>query len=100
MAQIVSRGPHPHSSDLPHTGVEPCSTWECHRIAAEEVRSKMRRLASEVGEPEGSNMPNGELFKKKYGMLAGNIIGTGTYNPTTRPRSTKRANRQTSPRSG
>jgi CO/xanthine dehydrogenase Mo-binding subunit len=55
------------------------------RIAAEEVRSKIAALASEVGEPEGSNMPIGELFKKKYGMLAGNIIGTGTYKPDYTP---------------
>jgi Aerobic-type carbon monoxide dehydrogenase, large subunit CoxL/CutL homologs len=55
------------------------------RIAAEEVRSKIAALASEVGEPEGSNMPIGELFKKKYGMLAGNIIGTGAYKPDYAP---------------
>jgi CO/xanthine dehydrogenase Mo-binding subunit len=55
------------------------------RIAAEEVRSKIAALASEVGEPEGSNMPIGELFKKKYGMLAGNIIGTGAYKPDYTP---------------
>ena len=26
------------------------------------------------GEPEGSNIPVAELFKKKYGMQAGNVI--------------------------
>lgn len=55
------------------------------RIAAEEVRGKLASLAREVGEPEGSNMPISELFKKKYGMLAGNIIGTGTYKPDYAP---------------
>jgi CO/xanthine dehydrogenase Mo-binding subunit len=51
------------------------------RIAAEEVRGKIAALAREVGEPAGSNIPLAELFKKKYGMQAGNIIGTGTYKP-------------------
>jgi CO/xanthine dehydrogenase Mo-binding subunit len=51
------------------------------RIAAEEVRGKIAALAREVGEPVGSNIPLAELFKKKYGMQAGNIIGTGTYKP-------------------
>jgi len=35
----------------------------------------------DVGEPEGSNVPVAELFKKKYGMQAGNIVGTGSYKP-------------------
>ena len=51
------------------------------RIAAEECRAKIAALAREVGEPEGSNIPVAELFKKKYGMQAGNIIGTGSYKP-------------------
>jgi CO/xanthine dehydrogenase Mo-binding subunit len=51
------------------------------RIAAEEVRGKIAALARDVGEPVGSNIPLAELFKKKYGMQAGNIIGTGTYKP-------------------
>ena len=51
------------------------------RGAAEEVRGKLAAMAAEVGEPEGSNAPISELFKKKYGMLAGNIVGTGTYKP-------------------
>ena len=36
-----------------------------------------QQLARDVGEPEGSNIPVAELFKKRYGMQAGNIIGTG-----------------------
>jgi CO/xanthine dehydrogenase Mo-binding subunit len=51
------------------------------RLAAEEAREKIRQLAREVGEPDGSNIPVTELFKKRYGMQAGNIIGTGTYKP-------------------
>jgi CO/xanthine dehydrogenase Mo-binding subunit len=51
------------------------------RIAAEEVRSKLAALAREVGEPEGSNISIADLFKKKFGMQAGNIVGSGTYKP-------------------
>jgi len=51
------------------------------RLAAEEARDKLKALAREVGEPEGSNVPIAELFRKKYGMQAGNIIGTGIYKP-------------------
>ena len=51
------------------------------RAAAEEARDKLRALAREVGEPEGSNIPIAELFKKRYGMQAGNVIGSGTYKP-------------------
>jgi CO/xanthine dehydrogenase Mo-binding subunit len=51
------------------------------RLAAEEAREKIRQLARDVGEPDGSNIPVAELFKKRYGMQAGNIIGTGSYKP-------------------
>ena len=51
------------------------------RLAAEEARDKLKALAREVGAPEGSNVPIAELFRKKYGMQAGNIIGTGIYKP-------------------
>ena len=51
------------------------------RLAAEDARDKIEALAREVGEPEGSNIPLAELFQKKYGMQAGNIVGTGTYKP-------------------
>jgi CO/xanthine dehydrogenase Mo-binding subunit len=51
------------------------------RRAAEEARDKLKALAKEVGEPEGSNIPIAELFQKRYGMQAGNIIGTGVFKP-------------------
>src|SRR5215472_4064785 len=51
------------------------------RLAAEEARGKLQQLARDVGEPEGSNIPVSELFKKRYGMQAGNIVGSGTYKP-------------------
>jgi CO/xanthine dehydrogenase Mo-binding subunit len=51
------------------------------RRAAEDARDKLRALAREVGEPEGSNIPVAELFQKRYGMQAGNVIGTGIFKP-------------------
>jgi CO/xanthine dehydrogenase Mo-binding subunit len=51
------------------------------RLAAEEARAKIKAMAREAGEPEGSNIPLAELFKKRYGMQAGNIVGTGIYKP-------------------
>ena len=51
------------------------------RLAAEDARSKIEALRREVGEPEGSNTPVSGLFVKKYGMKAGNIVGSGSYRP-------------------
>lgn len=51
------------------------------RRAAEEAREKLKALAREIGEPEGSNIPVSELFQKRYGMQAGNVIGTGVFKP-------------------
>jgi len=51
------------------------------RLAAEDARNKLAELRREVGEPEGSNTPVDDLFRKKYGMTAGNVIGTGIYKP-------------------
>src|SRR6185295_19750975 len=42
--------------------------------AAEDARDKLKALAREVGEPEGSNIPIADLFQKRYGMQAGNVI--------------------------
>jgi CO/xanthine dehydrogenase Mo-binding subunit len=51
------------------------------RGAAAEVHAKLAALARDVGEPEGSNVPISELFQKRYGMQAGNVIGSGSYKP-------------------
>jgi CO/xanthine dehydrogenase Mo-binding subunit len=51
------------------------------RLAAEDAKHKIAELAKELGLPEGSNLPLAEMMKRKYGMQAGNIIGTGTYKP-------------------
>ena len=55
------------------------------RRAAEDARDKLKALAKEVGEPEGSNIPIAELFQKRYGMQAGNVIGSGIYKPDYTP---------------
>ena len=52
------------------------------RLAAEDARGKLRALAAEAGLPEGTNYPPAEIFKKRYGMQAGNVIGTASYVPT------------------
>ena len=56
----------------------------CKR-AAEDARDKLagaRRARS--GLPAGTNYPVAELFRK-YGMQAGNIVGTGTFIPSYKP---------------
>jgi CO/xanthine dehydrogenase Mo-binding subunit len=49
--------------------------------AALDVQSKIEAIRKEVGEPEGSNLPISALFLKRYGMQAGNIIGSGAFKP-------------------
>ena len=51
------------------------------RLAAEDAREKLTALAAEVGLPAGTNYDIKELFRKRYGMQAGNVIGSGTYVP-------------------
>ncbi len=51
------------------------------RLAAEDARGKLRALAAEAGLPEGTNYPPAEIFKKRFGMQAGNVIGSASYVP-------------------
>ena len=53
--------------------------------AAEDVQNKISALRKEVGEPEGSNISIAALLQKRYGMQAGNIIGSGSYKPDYEP---------------
>ena len=53
--------------------------------AAEEARDKLASLAAEAGLPPGSNVPVPEIFRKKYGMQAGNVVGTGSFVPAYTP---------------
>jgi CO/xanthine dehydrogenase Mo-binding subunit len=52
------------------------------RLAAEDARTRLRALAAEAGLPAGTNYPPAEIFKKRYGMQAGNVIGTASFVPT------------------
>jgi CO/xanthine dehydrogenase Mo-binding subunit len=52
------------------------------RLAAEDAVRKLQALAAEAGLPAGTNYPPAEIFAKRYGMQAGNVIGTATYIPT------------------
>ena len=54
------------------------------RLAAEDARDKLRDLADGLGLPRGSNFDRRELFRRKYGMQAGNVVGVGSYIPTYR----------------
>lgn len=50
--------------------------------AAEDVRAKIDALKAELGLPPGSNILVAELFRRKYGMQAGNIVGVGSFVPS------------------
>jgi CO/xanthine dehydrogenase Mo-binding subunit len=52
------------------------------RLAAEDALVKLRALAAEAGLPAGTNYPPPEIFKKRFGMQAGNVIGTASYMPS------------------
>jgi CO/xanthine dehydrogenase Mo-binding subunit len=51
------------------------------RLAAEDARDKIASLARDLGLPAGTNYSLADLFQKRYGMQAGNIVGTGVYKP-------------------
>jgi CO/xanthine dehydrogenase Mo-binding subunit len=55
------------------------------RLAAEDARNRLHALAAEAGLPPGTNYSAAEIFRKRYGMQAGNVVGTGTYIPTYTP---------------
>ncbi len=51
------------------------------RLAAEDARDKLMQLAKDVG-LSAETTPIPDIFRKKYGMQAGNIVGVGSYIPT------------------
>ena len=54
------------------------------RLAAVDARDKLLALAREMGlSTETTPIP--EIFRKKYGMQAGNIVGAGSYVPSYAP---------------
>jgi CO/xanthine dehydrogenase Mo-binding subunit len=55
------------------------------RLAAQDARARLAALAAEAGLPAGTNYPPSEIFQKRFGMQAGNAIGSATYIPDYRP---------------
>jgi CO/xanthine dehydrogenase Mo-binding subunit len=53
------------------------------RLAAEDARTKLRALAAEIGLSADASIA--EVFRKRYGMQAGNIIGTASFIPSYTP---------------
>jgi CO/xanthine dehydrogenase Mo-binding subunit len=51
------------------------------KLAAEDARDKLLAMARELGLP-AETTPIPDIFRKKYGMQAGNIVGTGSFMPT------------------
>jgi len=61
------------------------STYQMGRAAkraAEDAREKLEVLAEEACLPPDSNGPVAEIVQKRYGMQAGNVIGSGRYMPS------------------
>jgi CO/xanthine dehydrogenase Mo-binding subunit len=54
------------------------------RRAAEDARDKLLALAKETG-LSVETTPIRDVFRKRFGMQAGNIVGSGTFVPTTAP---------------
>ncbi len=54
------------------------------RLAAEDARDKLMKLAQEVG-LSAETTPIPDIFRKKYGMQAGNIVGVGSFIPSYAP---------------
>jgi CO/xanthine dehydrogenase Mo-binding subunit len=55
------------------------------KLAAEDARAKLRSLAQEAGLDPDADVPVGDVFRKRYGMQAGNVIGTATFIPSYTP---------------
>jgi len=51
------------------------------KLAAEDARDKLLALARELGLP-AETTPIPDIFRRKYGMQAGNIVGTGSFVPS------------------
>lgn len=54
------------------------------RLAAEDARAKLNAMAAELGLP-ARETPIAELFRRKFGMSAGNVIGVGDYTSSYKP---------------
>ena len=49
------------------------------RLAAQDAAQKMGKLREELGLP--ADAPAKDVFKRKYGMSAGSVVGTGSFLP-------------------
>ena len=54
------------------------------KLAAEDARDRLMQLAQEVG-LSAETAPIPDIFRRKYGMQAGNIVGVGSFIPTYAP---------------
>lgn len=54
------------------------------KLAAEDARDKLLQLARDVG-LSAETTPIPDIFRKKYGMQAGNIVGIGSFIPPYTP---------------
>jgi CO/xanthine dehydrogenase Mo-binding subunit len=50
------------------------------KLAAEDALKQINQLRTELQLPADCPVP--DIFKKKYGMQAGNVVGTGSYIPS------------------
>jgi CO/xanthine dehydrogenase Mo-binding subunit len=50
------------------------------KLAAEDALNKLNALRKELG--LAADCPIADIFRKKYGMQAGNVMGTGSYIPS------------------
>jgi CO/xanthine dehydrogenase Mo-binding subunit len=55
------------------------------KLAAEDAKNKLKLLALEAGLGDDFEGPYADIFLKRYGMLAGSLIGFGVYIPTYTP---------------
>jgi CO/xanthine dehydrogenase Mo-binding subunit len=55
------------------------------RAAAEDAKARLAELAAAAGIPAGTNLPIAELFRRRYGMQAGTVVGSGSYLPDYAP---------------
>jgi CO/xanthine dehydrogenase Mo-binding subunit len=50
------------------------------KLAAEDARQKLQSLRDELKLPADAEVP--DIFRKKYGMQAGSVLGTGSFIPS------------------
>ena len=51
------------------------------KLAAQDLLAQLAALADELGQPFNGIADAGALLRKKYGMPAGTLVGTGTFMP-------------------